>query len=154
MERAAYPVLLVEDNEDDVLFVRRAFRQAKLDAALHVAADGDEAVSHLSGEGDYADRQRHPLPTLVLLDIKLPRRGGLEVLGWLRGHPGLRRIPVVMLTSSAERSDVNEAYGLGANGYLVKPVEYDGLLGLVRTLGLYWLVVSELPDVPGGTPGG
>jgi CheY-like chemotaxis protein len=150
MSRNGFPVLLVEDNEDDVLFVRRAFRQAKLAPALHVAENGDAALEYLSGEGGFADRQCYPLPNLILLDIKLPRLSGLEVLEWIRGHPELRRTPVVMLTSSAERSDVNRAYDLGANGYLVKPVEYEGLSEIIKTLGMYWLVMSEIPDPASG----
>jgi CheY-like chemotaxis protein len=140
------PILLVEDNEDDILFVRRAFRHAKLSNPLHVAEDGDAAVAYLAGEGEFADRARHPLPTLILLDLKLPRRSGLEVLQWLRAQPGLGRTPVVMLTSSRQGADVNRAYDLGANGYLVKPVDFDGLLEMVRTIGVYWMVMSELPS--------
>src|SRR3712207_4503791 len=140
------PILLVEDNEDDVLFVRRAFRQARPANPLHVVEDGDAAVSYLAGEGEYADRTRHPLPALVLLDLKLPRRSGLEVLEWLRAQPGLKRVPVVVLTSSRENTDVNRAYDLGANSYLLKPVEFDSLLELVKTLGLYWMVLNENPE--------
>jgi CheY-like chemotaxis protein len=146
-------ILLVEDNEDDILFVRRAFRQAKLSNPLHVVEDGDSAVAYLAGEGEYADRATHPLPTLILLDLKLPRRSGLEVLQWLRAQPGIGRIPVVMLTSSRQSADVNRAYDLGANGYLSKPVDFDGLLEMVKTIGVYWLVMSELPSSAGPTPG-
>lgn len=148
MEMRDFPVLLVEDNEDDILFVQRAFRRAKLSNALPVVEDGDDAVAYLSGEGEYADRSRHPMPTLILLDIKLPRRSGLEVLEWLRAQPGLRRIPVVMLTSSKESADVDRAFDLGASGYLVKPVDFDGLLEMVKTIGVYWMVMSELPSAP------
>jgi CheY-like chemotaxis protein len=148
MEIREFPVLLVEDNEDDILFVQRAFRRAKLSNALPVVEDGDAAVAYLSGQGEYADRNHHPMPTLILLDIKLPRRSGLEVLAWLRAQPGLRRIPVVMLTSSKESADVDRAFDLGASGYLVKPVDFDGLLEMVRTIGVYWMVMSELPSAP------
>jgi CheY-like chemotaxis protein len=148
MEMREFPVLLVEDNEDDILFVQRAFRRAKLSNALPVVEDGDAAVAYLSGQGEYADRDRYPIPTLILLDIKLPRRSGHEVLEWLRGQPGLRRIPVVMLTSSKESADVDRAFDLGASGYLVKPVDFDGLLEMVTTIGVYWMVMSELPSPP------
>jgi CheY-like chemotaxis protein len=148
MEVREFPVLLVEDNEDDVLFVRRAFGRAKLSNPLHVAEDGDVAVAYLSGSGEHADRVRHPLPTLILLDLKLPRRSGLEVLEWLRGQPNLRKTPVVVLTSSKESSDVDRAFELGASGYLVKPVDFDGLLEMVKTIGVYWMVMSELPSTP------
>ncbi|MBL6080666.1 response regulator [Belnapia sp. T18] len=148
MDMCEFPVLLVEDNEDDILCVQRAFRRAKLSNALPVVEDGDAAVAYLSGQGEYADRNRHPMPTLILLDIKLPRRSGLEVLEWLRAQAGLRRIPVVMLTSSKESADVDRAFDLGASGYLVKPVDFDGLLEMVKTIGVYWMVMSELPSAP------
>ena len=148
MDMREFPVLLVEDNEDDILFVQRAFRRAKLSNALPVVEDGDAAVAYLSGQGEYADRSRHPMPTLILLDIKLPRRSGLEVLEWLRAQAGLRRIPVVMLTSSRESADVDRAFDLGASGYLVKPVDFNGLLEMVKTIGMYWMVMSELPSAP------
>lgn len=146
MQIRELPILMIEDNEDDVLFVRRAFRQARLSNPLHVVEDGDTGVAYLAGEGVYADRARYPLPTLILLDLKLPRRSGLEVLEWLRAQPGIGRIPVVMLTSSREGADVNRAYDLGANGYLAKPVDFDGLLEMVKTIGVYWMVMSELPS--------
>jgi CheY-like chemotaxis protein len=141
-----YPILLVEDSEDDQLLIRRAFAKAKLSNPLHVVDDGDKAVAYLAGEGAYADRAAHPLPTLLLLDLKLPRRSGHEVLAWLRADPALRRLPVVILTSSAESADVKRAYDLGANSYLVKPVEFEGLLEMVRNLGVYWFVMNELPE--------
>lgn len=140
-----YPILLVEDSEDDQTLIRRAFAKAKLSNPLHIVDDGDKAVAYLSGNGIYADRNAHPLPTIILLDLKLPRRSGHEVLAWLRAQPSLPKIPVVVLTSSAETADVKRAYDLGANSYLVKPVEFDGLIEMVRNLGVYWLVMNELP---------
>ena len=140
-------VLLVEDNEDDVLLIRRAFRKAKLLNPLQVVGDGDAAVAYLGGDGPYADRAAYPLPLLVLLDLKLPRRGGLDVFAWLRRQPVLRRTPVVVLTSSAEREDVTRAYELGANSYLVKPVAFDALLEMVRTLNMYWMILNKTPEL-------
>lgn len=140
-------VLLAEDNSTDALMVRRAFAKASLQGALEVVDDGDKAVAYLSGEGAFADRASHPLPALLLLDLKLPRRSGLEVLAWLRRQPGLKRLPVVVLTSSEESTDINTAYDMGANSYLVKPVDFDALLALVKGLGLYWLVQNVNPDV-------
>ena len=140
-------MLLVEDSQNDVLLIERAVKQASLAASLAVARDGDAAVEYLSGAGPYADRQRHPLPILVLLDLKLPRRSGLEVLEWQRQQPGLRRLPVAVLTSSNQMADVNRAYDLGANSYLVKPVAPGAMLDLVKLLGLYWLVVNEKPGL-------
>lgn len=142
-----YPILLVEDNRDDVLMIQRAFHKANLAMPLHVVSDGDAAVLYLSGQGDYSDRDQYPLPVLMLLDLKLPRKSGLEVLEWLRQQPGLKRLVVVVLTSSKENIDINRAYELGANSYLVKPVGFASLLELVKNLNLYWLVLSEKPEV-------
>lgn len=138
-------VLMVEDNPDDQLLIRRAFKKAGLAQPLQAVDNGDDAVLYLAGEDDYADRSRFPMPSLILLDIKLPRRSGLEVLAWLRGQEKLRRTPVVMLTSSSDMGDIDRAYDLGANSYLVKPVEFDDLLQMTKTLGLYWLVLNEAP---------
>src|SRR5581483_1794343 len=103
---------------------RRAFAKANVPNPLIIVGDGDAAIAYLAGVDGYADRTRFPLPALVLLDLKLPRRSGLEVLEWIRKQPGVRRIPVVVLTSSRQRPDVDCAYDLGANSYLVKPVEF------------------------------
>jgi CheY-like chemotaxis protein len=142
-------ILLVEDNATDVILIRRAFDKAKLGNPMQVVADGDSAVGYLAGEGIYQDRRQYPLPILILLDLKLPRRSGLEVLQWLRAQETLRRIPVVMLTSSQQNSDVNAAYDTGVNSYLVKPVEFDGLLQMLRTVNLYWLMLNERPRFNG-----
>lgn len=141
-------VLLVEDNATDVLLIKRAFDQAKMANPVHVISDGDAAVSYLNGDGVYADRAMHPLPILILLDLKLPRRSGLEVLEWLKGQEALRRIPVVMLTSSEQPSDVDAAYDSGANSYLVKPVEYDSLFKMLKAVNLYWMMLNEPPTRP------
>jgi CheY-like chemotaxis protein len=143
----AETILLVEDDENDVLLVQRAFRKAGVANPLRVLGDGDAAVAYLSGEGVYADRRVHPLPGLLLLDLKLPRRSGLEVLGWLRQQRGLGRLITVVLTSSRESSDVNRAYELGANSYLVKPVLLGDLVEMVKRLDLYWLLTNEKPDL-------
>ena len=139
-------ILLVEDNPDDVFLIERAFRRASLVGPIHVA-DGEAAVEYLSGSGPYADRTRHPLPSLMVLDLKLPRKSGLEVLAWLRQQPILARLPVVVLTSSAENADINRAYDLGVNSYLVKPVSPDALQEMVRTLGLYWAGLNHTPEI-------
>jgi CheY-like chemotaxis protein len=139
------PILIVEDNPDDQLLIRRAFAKAHLANPLHMVGDGDAAVAYLAGEGAYADRTRHPLPAVILLDIKLPKLSGLEVLAWVRSQPGLGRTPAVMLTSSREHEDINRAYDLGANSYLVKPVAFEGLMEMVRQLGIYWTIMNEPP---------
>ena len=140
-------VLLVEDDPNDVLLVQRAFRRANLAHVIQTVEDGEEAVAYLSGKSPYADRDRYTLPTLMLLDLKLPRKSGLEVLHWLRQQEGLKRLPVVVLTSSRETADVNRAYDLGANSYLVKPVAFESLLEMVKALNLYWMILSERPEV-------
>ncbi|OGG43811.1 MAG: two-component system response regulator [Candidatus Handelsmanbacteria bacterium RIFCSPLOWO2_12_FULL_64_10] len=141
------PVLLVEDDPNDVLLIQRAFRKANLVNPLHVVGDGEEAIAYLSGQGVYAERERHPLPILILLDLKLPRKSGHEVLAWLRRQPELKRLPAVVLTSSREAADVNRVYDLGANSYLVKPVAFDDLLKMAQTLNMYWLILNERPAV-------
>lgn len=140
-----YTVLLVEDDPTDVLLVERAFRKAGLPVPPHVVRDGDEAVAYLAGDGAYADREKHPLPALILLDLKLPRRSGLEVLAWLRSQPGLKRMPVVVLTSSRRSDDIDGAYDLGANSYVVKSLDLDGQAEMARTLNHYWLNFNERP---------
>lgn len=151
MSAASTSVLLVDDNPDDVLLIRRAFHKANLLHPIHVAADGDEAVAYLSGQGGFADRSQHPLPVLVLLDLKLPKRSGHEVLEWLRAQEGLRRIPVAILTSSQEPVDVKRAYDLGANAYLLKPLEFEALIELVKATTLFWFILNEAPDIRGDT---
>ncbi len=140
-------ILIVEDEPVNVLMIRRALAKARVANPVQVVEDGDAAVAYLSGAGDYADREQFPLPMLILLDLKLPRRSGLEVLDWRRQQPGLRRIPVVVLTSSRETDDVRRAYDTGANSYLVKPVQFDALLEMVKSLGTYWLILNEPPSI-------
>ncbi len=142
-----YTILLVEDDSNDVLLIQRAFRKSDVANPIQVVGDGEEAIAYLRGRDPYADRERTPLPVLLLLDLKLPRKSGFEVLEWLRQQPGLKRLPVVVLTSSGETPDINRAYDLGANSYLVKPVRFEGLLRMVQTLDLYWLIINEKPDL-------
>ena len=143
-------VLLVEDNMDDVILIERAFEKARIVNPLDVVGDGDEAMDYLGGRGKYSDRARYPLPAFVLLDLKLPRRSGLDVLTWMRAEPCIKRIPVVVLTSSRESFDVDRAYELGVNSYLCKPVAFDVLLEMIKTLNVYWLVLNERPDLSEG----
>jgi len=140
-------ILIVEDNATDVMLIRRAFTRLKIANPVQILGDGDRAVEYLAGNSAYADRARFPLPALVLLDLKLPRRSGLEVLEWLRRQDGLRRLPVVMLTSSRQSHDVNRAYDLGANSYLVKPVEFEGLEVMLGTINTYWIDWNEKPGI-------
>lgn len=140
-------VLLVEDNSKDVFLIQRALRKAKIVIPLQVVSDGDAAVHYLSGEAPYHDRVSYPLPVVVLLDLKLPRRSGAEVLMWIRQQPELRRLPVVVLTSSREYADINHIYDLGANAYIVKPPEFDQLVDILKTLNLHWITYNEKPQL-------
>ena len=141
------PILLVEDDENDALLIQRAFSKSNLAHPLRVLTDGEEAISYLNGIGQYLDREQFPLPALLLLDLKLPKRSGMEVLAWLRQQPILARLPVVILTSSRQVADINRVYDLGANSYLVKPVAFDALLEMIKTVSLYWLILNEKPDL-------
>lgn len=143
-----FALLLVEDDPDHVLLIQRAFAKANLVNPLKVVRDGEAAVAYLAGTGEFADRQRYPLPSLVLLDLKLPRKSGLEVLDWIRGHPTLRLLPVVVLTSSDEARDMERAYALGVNSYLLKPVRFEDLLDMVKSIGMYWLILNKSAAVP------
>jgi CheY-like chemotaxis protein len=141
-------VLLVEDDLADSKLIRRAFDKAEVTARLVRARDGDDAVAYLDGTGPYTDRDEHPSPTLVLLDIKLPRRSGFEVLSWIRRDMRpLRRTPVVMLTSSRHAVDINRAYELGANAYTVKPDTQADMIRLLGAIQSFWIQNSEPPLV-------
>lgn len=138
-------ILHVEDDSNDVLLFRHAFQKAGLTCDLHVVGDGDEAIAYLNGDQQFANRQAHPVPKLVLLDLKMPRVSGFEVLSWVRQAEKYRQLPVVVLTSSNHDVDIQRAYEKGANSYLVKPVDFNRLVELVRTIHNYWLGVNELP---------
>ena len=140
-------ILLVEDNPDDVDLVRHAFRRAGVEATLQVVSRGDEAVAYLSGEPPFADRIAHPLPRLILLDLKLPRMSGFEVLTWIRGYEATQYIPIVVLTSSDQNGDIQRAHRLGANSYLTKPVARDRLVSMLRSIDDYWLKHHRTPGV-------
>lgn len=140
-------ILIVEDDPNDVMLVKRAFEKANVVNPIQVVDNGEDALDYLMGNGEYSNRRDHPLPVIILLDLKLPRRSGLEVLEWLRKQPNLKRIPVVILTSSTENRDINKAYDIGVNSYLIKPVEFKDLLELVRNLKLYWLLLNKHPEV-------
>ncbi|EEF59967.1 response regulator [Pedosphaera parvula] len=133
------PILLVEDNEDDVFFMKRAAKTAEIADPLLVATDGQEAIDFLSGTGIYADRDKYPIPSLVLLDLKLPRKSGHEVLQWIRAQSQFKTLIVIILSTSREGRDVELAYQSGANSYLVKPTGSPQLTEMARSLKDYWL---------------
>jgi CheY-like chemotaxis protein len=117
-------ILIVDDDENDRFFIERVFKMANSPVHLRFAFDGEEAMAYLSGKGKYHDRARFPVPALILLDLKMPRVTGFDVLEWLKSREGVRRLPVVVLSSSSLQSDVNRAYELGANAYLIKPLSF------------------------------
>ena len=137
-----YTVLHVEDEPTDRMIVSAAFRKAAPNVLLKAVADGEQAISYLSGQGAYGNRELNPIPLLVLLDIKLPRKSGLEVLEWIRSRPELKATPVIMLTSSNESNDLDRAYTLGANSYLVKSVDLATMRDIVRGIGEYAALVG------------
>jgi len=140
-------ILHVEDDPNDVLLVERALCKAGVTARIHVVTDGEQAVNYLAAQSAFIERERFPIPSLVLLDLKLPRKSGLEVLEWIRANPGLKRLPVVMLTSSKQPIDINRAYDLGVNAYLAKPVSFDTLVEMLKTLDAFWLRANERPVI-------
>ena len=141
-------ILLVEDNPSDVRLTRRALEQSHITNPLVVAEDGREALDYLFALGAHAGRDAAELPRLILLDLKLPRVDGLEVLRQLRANERTRRLPVVILTSSQEQQDIMAGYELGANSYVRKPVDFAQFVEAVRILGLFWLLLNEPPPPP------
>lgn len=142
-------ILFAEDDENDVFFMQRAFTEAGLPHTLHVVADGQEAIDYLSGAEKYADRKEYPLPSLLILDLKMPRRTGMEVLEWIRSRPELRMLPVLILSSSAHRHDVERGYALGANAFVAKPSSTEQRTELARMIKGFWLTFNETPFLCG-----
>jgi CheY-like chemotaxis protein len=140
-------ILLAEDNEDHALLTKRAFKQAGLVNPLFVVEDGEQAIAYLKGEGKFSNRSEYPLPTLLLLDLKMPHKNGFEVLEWLRHQPSLSALRVVVLTTSDQIHDVNRAYQLGANSFLTKPVDFRDFVQLSSAIKGYWLWMSRAPEV-------
>lgn len=140
-------ILVVDDSDDDLLLMKMAYKQSGLVHPLHVVNGGVQAIAYLHGDGAFADRARYPMPSLLLLDLKMPIKSGFEVLAWVRSQPGLRRLPVIFLTSSEEPCDIIRAYDLGVNSYAVKPAAFIELLGLLKRLGNWWLEANRSPNL-------
>lgn len=147
MSAAQAIFLLVEDGEDDVLLIKRAFIKANVLNPLQIVTSGEEAIAYLEGTGKYRNRTEFPLPALVLLDIKMPGLDGFQVLDWIRAQPDLRALRVVMLTSSDDMRDVNRAYQLGANSFLIKPIDFERFVEISQALAGYWLWMDKAPEV-------
>lgn len=150
MSASAVTILHVEDDANDALLFQHACRKAGVAFDLRGARDGDEAMSYLRGDPAFADRSKFPLPQLILLDLKMPRLNGFDLLSWLRQQEDYKTIPVIVLTSSNHEMDIKRAYELGANTYLVKPVGFDALVELVKTVQSYWITLNQKPG-PGGS---
>jgi len=144
-ETSAVEILLVEDNPQDLELTLRALSKAKITNRIQTARDGAEALDFIFGTGEHAGRNIEDVPKVILLDLKLPKVDGLEVLKRIKADPRTRIIPVVILTSSKEQRDVIESYHLGVNSYIVKPVNFDGFANAVKDLGFYWLLLNQPP---------
>jgi len=148
MDNEQFTVLLVEDDLNEIFLVKRAFKMARLQNRLQVVTDGQDAINYLSGEGKFADRAVYPLPGLIVMDIRMPRRSGFDVLEWVKGDGRpLRRIPVVIVSSSNSPEDINRAYELGANAYMVKPVDFKSVEHLFSSITHYWGLECAKPEL-------
>jgi len=143
-------ILLVEDNPEDLELTLRALRQANLANHIEVTRDGAEALDFIFCEGIHADRKIEDTPKLILLDLKLPKVDGIEVVQRIKSDPRTKHIPIVVLTSSKEQSDLVRSFHSGANSYIVKPVNFDGFTKAVQEIGMYWLLLNETPKQGGG----
>lgn len=143
MKVGDHPIFLVEDDVNDVFFMTRALKNAGIFNALHVASDGQQAIDFLSGAGEFLDRSKHPLPSLVFLDLKLPHRNGHDVLRWIRAQNSLEGLVVLVLTTSGEERDIRQAYKLGANAFLIKPPTPVELTELLKTVKAFWFGKNE-----------
>ncbi|HNX00435.1 MAG TPA: response regulator [Candidatus Cloacimonadota bacterium] len=142
-------ILLIEDNPDDIDLTIRALKKNRIDNQVVVMTDGATAIDYLHNEGSYANADETPMPALILLDLKLPKMSGLEVLQSIRSHPRTKLLPVVILTSSREERDLLVAYSLGANSYIRKPIDFNHFMYAIEQIGSYWLVINELPPMQG-----
>ena len=143
--RRTETILVAEDDTDDAFFLQRAFQKAGVPTSLQFVKDGQEAIDYLDGEGDFTDRAAYPTPDLLLLDLKMPRINGFQVLEWVRQQPALKRLPVIIFSSSDEGKDINHAYDLGANSYLLKPHSSEDLITVAQKLKMYWVEANQTP---------
>jgi CheY-like chemotaxis protein len=137
-------ILVADDDQNDVFFLRRAFQKSGLEYSVMHVSDGQEAIDYLRGEANYSDRSRFPLPSLLLLDLKMPKVDGFDVLHWLKEHSTLKELPVVVLSSSSREDDIERARSLGADDYRVKPADFEQLLVLAQDVSTRWLAADQL----------
>ena len=140
-------ILIADDSDDDVLFLMRSFQRSGLVNPLFVVNDGTEVKAYLEGEGKFSNRDEYPLPTLLILDLKMPNLDGFETLRWIRQHPQFRAMRVVVLTNSGRLNDINKAYQLGANSFMVKPADKDQFFSISEAIKGYWMWMSEAPEI-------
>ncbi len=138
MDDPHYTILLVEDEENDAMLLKMAFKRSNIPNPLHWVKDGLEAIAYLNGEGVYADHALCPFPEVLIVDLKMPRMSGLELLEWIRDHPDYKVIPTIIMSSSRQDSDIVKAYELGANTYMIKPSSFDELARMVKLAHEYW----------------
>jgi len=139
-------ILIADDSEKDLSLIRMAFEKALVPNPIHMVRSGEEVLAYLKGEGPYSNRNDYPLPELLLLDLKMPGMDGFEVLGWIRQQPGFGSLRVLVLTGSDQILDVNKAYQLGANSFMVKPYDFKNLVQLASSIQTFWLQQSKSPD--------
>jgi CheY-like chemotaxis protein len=141
-------ILIVDDDDDDCLLVREAFEESRPDSQLNFVHDGEQMMAYLLHQPPFEDSVRHPTPDLILLDLNMPRMDGREALLAIKNHAQLRRIPVIVLTTSSDTGDVAQSYDNGVNSFITKPASYNELIEFVRQLGDYWLALVNLPPSP------
>lgn len=151
MDDFNYTILLVEDEENDATLLKMAFTKNGIPNPVQWAKDGVEAIAYLNGEGEYADRERHPFPEVLILDLKMPRMSGLELLEWIRHHPEFRVIPTIIMSSSRQDPDIEKAYNLGANTYMIKPTSFNELAKMVKATHEYWALSVKPRAKPSNT---
>jgi CheY-like chemotaxis protein len=143
---ARQTILLVDDSENDIFLMRTAFKKAEFNTALQEVHNGEEAIAYLKGDGVYGDRNNYPLPSVILLDLNMPMKNGFDVLSWVRTQPAFKRLSIIILTASSRPEDVERAFDLGANSYLVKPRDLETLAAMIRCLR-DWIQINHFPPL-------
>ena len=144
-QKRSVTILMADDDEDDRLMTKEALEEARLKNDLRFVEDGEELMNYLRHQGEYTDDEKAPRPGLILLDLNMPRKDGREALKEIKADPELRRIPIIVLTTSKAEEDILRTYDLGVNSFITKPVSFDGLVEVMKSLALYWLEIVELP---------
>jgi len=143
---AQQTILMVDDSADDLFLMRAAFKKADFNLSAQEVVNGEEAIAYLKGDGPYGDRDKFPLPTVMLMDLNMPMKNGFEVLAWVRAQPGLKRLAIIILSASMRAEDVEQAFDLGANAFLVKPGKFAALVSMVRCLR-DWIQINQFPSL-------